>query len=272
MTREEQLEGELKAAQERYTMAAQEVERLRAKLGVMNLEVTMATSYDHQMLKAELSAVAEERDRAYRLFPPLLKGVALALKGPEPELSSHDWSDLPEVAKKVVAKRDDYKARKDEAYRERNKVVAAFAKLCRSLGMAAGLMKHEGEDWEPDWRTLLFIKLPDGSQLTWHFHDSEVDQLKGFDFYPNMKWDGHDTPEKYRRLAEFDYDLDGGQKEWIKPDPACKHEFSEGEKCFKCDGNKFAPEKAKTLKQIQHEEEIGSEEPIDPHEPKFPIP
>lgn len=32
----------------------------------------------------------------------LLKGVAIALKGPEPELTMWDWSDLPELAEKKM--------------------------------------------------------------------------------------------------------------------------------------------------------------------------
>jgi hypothetical protein len=31
----------------------------------------------------------------------LLNRVAVALKGPEPELTSWDWSDLPEIAEKL---------------------------------------------------------------------------------------------------------------------------------------------------------------------------
>lgn len=89
---------------------------------------------------------------------------------------------------------------KDSAYAERNQCVAALAWMAIHLGWAAGVGEHEGEDWESDWRTLLFIETPAG-QLSWHFHASERHLLEGLPRYEG-KWDGHDTAEKYRRLRE----------------------------------------------------------------------
>jgi hypothetical protein len=39
----------------------------------------------------------------------LLTGVAVALKGPEPELVAHDWADLPAFADALMAKLKTYK-------------------------------------------------------------------------------------------------------------------------------------------------------------------
>lgn len=86
------------------------------------------------------------------------------------------------------------KARKDAAYEERNKVVAALAKLFPS-----GIAKTAIEGWSEDWHGCVYIDLPTG-QVSWHFHDSQAYLFAGLPAYAGQ-WDGHDTPEKYRRLA-----------------------------------------------------------------------
>ena len=88
------------------------------------------------------------------------------------------------------------RARKDNAYTERNRLVAALSKL-----FPAHLSRHPYDPcWDNDWRTIVCIHLPTG-QATWHIHDSE---LPMFDHLPRSKahrWDGHTTEEKYERLA-----------------------------------------------------------------------
>ena len=90
---------------------------------------------------------------------------------------------------------EDMRAKRDAAYHERNQVVAALAKAFPS-----GVAQHDPNDekWDADRRTIVLIDLPTG-QVSWHFHDSERHLLDGLETYPG-KWDGHDTPEKYRRL------------------------------------------------------------------------
>ncbi len=91
---------------------------------------------------------------------------------------------------------------KDGAYSERNKCVAALARLADRLGLEVGVGRHPAEDtaWENDWRTILFIELPSGAgQASWHFHDSERHLLEGLTGY-SKPWDGHSTEEKYARL------------------------------------------------------------------------
>ncbi len=86
----------------------------------------------------------------------------------------------------------------DHVYTERNRIAVALAKLALQLGYRAGVSQHQGEDWEDDWRTVLYIDLPT-QQVSWHLHDSEKYLLDGLPAYEGG-WDGHDTNEKYRRL------------------------------------------------------------------------
>ena len=85
--------------------------------------------------------------------------------------------------------------RKDEAYAERDKLVAALSKLFPSHAM-----RHEGDDWEDDWRTIICVHLPAGT-ATWHVHDSERPMFGHVGYDPQCTWDGHSTQEKYERLA-----------------------------------------------------------------------
>lgn len=93
------------------------------------------------------------------------------------------------------------RAAKDGAYSERNQCVALLARMALALGWRAGVGQHPSEDkeWEPDWRTIVFIDLPNG-QVSWHFHDTERPLLMNLPPYPGA-WDGHTTPQKYSRVA-----------------------------------------------------------------------
>ncbi len=69
------------------------------------------------------------------------------------------------------------------------------------LGYNVGMKQHMGGDWEDDWRHVIFIDLPTG-QLSWHLHDSEMENFPGI--VPYLKgWDRHTTEEKYQRIAAF---------------------------------------------------------------------
>ena len=87
-----------------------------------------------------------------------------------------------------------WKAEMNKAYAERNRLVAALSKAHPSH-----LARHEGDDWEIDWRWLVCIHLPTG-QATWHIHDSELELMTHLAAQPGH-WDGHSTEEKYERLA-----------------------------------------------------------------------
>ena len=91
------------------------------------------------------------------------------------------------------------KAQKDGAYRERDALVAALSKVFPS-----SLERHpeDDEEWEDDWRWIVFVDLPAG-QATWHIHDSELPAFAHLPRGTGAKWDGHTTEEKYRRLSEI---------------------------------------------------------------------
>ena len=84
---------------------------------------------------------------------------------------------------------------KDQAYAERNQLVALLAAIFPSWRTT-----HDPNDTasEPDWRTIIGVALPTG-QATWHIHDSEVER---FAHVPcrHVPWDGHTTEEKYDRV------------------------------------------------------------------------
>jgi len=47
---------------------------------------------------------------------------------------------------------------------------------------------------------VLFIQLPTG-QVSWHFHDSEVEWFDWLPVRPEKTWDGHTEAEKYQRVV-----------------------------------------------------------------------
>jgi hypothetical protein len=96
-------------------------------------------------------------------------------------------------------------ARKDAAYQERNKVVAALAKLFPS-----GTCRTDIPGWSDDWHGCVRIDLPTG-QVSWHYHDSQAHLFAELPTYAG-EWDGHDTPEKYRRLAALSAPSPGPDK------------------------------------------------------------
>ena len=93
------------------------------------------------------------------------------------------------------------KQEKDTAYSERNRLAVALARVGLVLGWRAGVGTHQdvpGQQWDADWRTLLFIDTPAG-QVSWHLHDSERYLVASLPKYPGT-WDGHTTAQKWERL------------------------------------------------------------------------
>lgn len=87
---------------------------------------------------------------------------------------------------------------KDGAYEERNMCIAFIARTARELGYPVGRARTAIEGWSEDWHGIVYIDLPTG-QVSWHYHDSHAWMFARLPEYIG-KWDGHDTPEKYRRL------------------------------------------------------------------------
>jgi len=91
-------------------------------------------------------------------------------------------------------------------YKERDLCIALLARYAQWFGHKVGIGKHIGE-WEDDWRNIIFIDLPTG-QVSWHIHDSEVENFPGIQPYVGG-WDGHTTEEKYKRIQRYIH-LGGG--------------------------------------------------------------
>lgn len=92
---------------------------------------------------------------------------------------------------------------KDQAYQERDKCLVLMAKMAQELGLNVGIGLHvdePGQEWESDWRNILFIDLPAG-QVSWHIHNSEAHWFYFVGSYCKP-WDGHTTEEKYQRVLE----------------------------------------------------------------------
>lgn len=89
---------------------------------------------------------------------------------------------------------------KNDAYAQRNELVALLARMALTYGLPAGTREHPAEDtaWEADWRAIVMVDLPTG-QVSWHFHDSERPLLAGLPVYPGV-WDGHSTATKRDRV------------------------------------------------------------------------
>lgn len=86
------------------------------------------------------------------------------------------------------------KLEKDEAYRQRNVLVAALARLYPS-----GVRRTNIEGWSSDWHGCVYIDLPTG-QISYHYHDSQAYMFLGLPAY-TKPWDGHDKETVEKRLA-----------------------------------------------------------------------
>lgn len=89
----------------------------------------------------------------------------------------------------------DLETSKNGAYAERNKLVALLASLFPS-----SLERHDGADWEDDWRWVVFVDLPTG-QVSWHIHDSELLHFSHVLRLQGRAWDGHSNDDKWSRVA-----------------------------------------------------------------------
>ena len=131
-----------------------------------------------------------------------------------PPQSDDDDIVLMDGIKELVQVRQ----QKDNAYWQRNQLVAALSKL-----FPAWLERHPESDtaWEDDWRNIVFIEIPtrivwgDGrnhvpenmqyanKQLSWHIHDSELNYFSHLTMRSGNSWDGHTDEEKYNRLQHI---------------------------------------------------------------------
>jgi hypothetical protein len=97
--------------------------------------------------------------------------------------------------------RESLRSEKDGAYAERDKCIALIARMAEVLGLPVWRGRHEGGEWDDDWRNVIYVELAAG-QVSWHVHDSEMPMFKWVPLQVGGSWDGHDTEEKYRRALE----------------------------------------------------------------------
>ncbi len=95
---------------------------------------------------------------------------------------------------------EETKAQLQSVYKERNQCVALLARMAIALGLPAGVAQTAIEGWDAAWHGCVYIDLPTG-QVSWHFHSDETYLFNGLPPY-TAGWDGHDTPEKYRRVND----------------------------------------------------------------------
>jgi len=173
-------------------------------------------------LRAQLAAVERERDEARRYSERLaqearagfdaLQEVDEAWDAMGPLKSNRGHLTLPEQISALSRENDDQLMAaevraeqaeaalagavedKDEAYRQRNHLVAALARLFPS-----GVRATNIEGWSPDWHGCVYIDLPSG-QISYHYHDSQAHLFAGLPPY-DKPWDGHDKKNVHARLA-----------------------------------------------------------------------
>jgi hypothetical protein len=86
---------------------------------------------------------------------------------------------------------------KDEAYRQRNFLVAALARLFPS-----GIRRTTDIDGG-EWQGCCYIDLPSG-QISYHYHDSQAFLFENLPPY-EKPWDGHDKEMVHSRLVGLGY-------------------------------------------------------------------
>lgn len=91
---------------------------------------------------------------------------------------------------------EDYKKQRDQAYWERNQLLALL-----THEYVSWLEKHPESDkeWEDEWRNIVFISFPVGD-YSWHIHDSEIKYFSHLEFKEGNSWDGSSTQEKYNKI------------------------------------------------------------------------
>lgn len=117
-----------------------------------------------------------------------------------PDEKGHHFDTWQRAAEHARGEVIDMRCRKDNAYAERNRLVAVLAGMYPS-----GLARTAIAGWDPEWHNAVYIDLPTG-QASWHYHDSHHFLFAHLPPYGG-KWDGHTTEEKYERVARLTQEL-----------------------------------------------------------------
>lgn len=147
----------------------------------------------HDALVINWAFTAEHEDNPRKAVSDLIaQEVRMAL---DPLISS----DAQALIDRGRAEAEPLREQKDAAYLERNQCVALIARMAVAMGLRVRVTKTAIEGWSDDWHGCVYITLPTG-QVSWHFHYSQAHLFSGLPAGAET-WDGHDTPEKYRRVA-----------------------------------------------------------------------
>ena len=82
--------------------------------------------------------------------------------------------------------------RNTQIYAERNALAIAFARCAAALGWTTGCGRDSDttRDWQEDWRTVVYVDMPNGQQVSWHMAPEQADEAKRLlPIFPGV-WDG----------------------------------------------------------------------------------
>jgi len=77
----------------------------------------------------------------------------------------------------------------ERAYSERNFTAVLAVVLAIRLGLSAGKGIDDNEDWDDEWRNVVYINLPGGGQLSWHIAPGDLSLLDDIPLFEGG-WDG----------------------------------------------------------------------------------
>lgn len=81
------------------------------------------------------------------------------------------------------------KDRTNRAYEQRGNLAVAFAKLASVQGWPVGRGIDSRTDKDMEWRHVLYVDLPGGEQVSYHFAPGDLHLLDGLPTYRG-EWDG----------------------------------------------------------------------------------
>lgn len=111
---------------------------------------------------------------------------------------------------------DILKARVDYAYAQRNALAVAFVKMALLQGWPAGRGIDGKVENDMEWRHVVYVDLPNGSQVSWHMSPDCVYLLDGLPCYRG-EWNGEFTATSVDWIKLLD----------VKPEPVeGLHEFA----------------------------------------------
>lgn len=131
---------------------------------------------------AEIEEIADEIEEDGRLDIEGFRVLHQAIRQLQADLAA------------MTAERDVLRERKDEAYEERNRLVALLASLFPS-----GTKRTDIPGWDHEWHGCVYIDFPWG-QASWHYHDRQAHLFAHLPSYGGA-WDGHTTEAKYDAIA-----------------------------------------------------------------------